>query len=193
MEDFESWLSPTRGIQLQLRGFLESAPTSPVVLIVLNPQNHNSVVSELLKVWKDFPITYFTLNQSAEDVIARLKQEPLPVEKVQFVDAVSLASGRKPAKLKNVSYLDSPSDLLEISAALLKAVGKGKQRYVVFDSVSTLLLYNKPESVEKFVHSLVNKLKSNRIGAAFVMVQSQEQRRTIENVSQFVDRVIPIL
>ncbi|MFH0714512.1 MAG: hypothetical protein V1847_01675 [Candidatus Diapherotrites archaeon] len=192
MEDMESWLSPTRGIQLQLRSFLESAPAVPVVLIVLNTQNHNSVVSELLKVWKSSPLTYFTLNQSAEDVLSRLKQEPLPLEKMQFIDAVSLASGRKPAKLKNVEYLESPSDLLDISAALLKATAK-KQGVVVFDSVSTLLLYNKPEAVEKFIHSLVNKFKSQKTGCAFVMVQSSEQRRTIENVSQFVDRVIPVL
>jgi archaellum biogenesis ATPase FlaH len=65
-------------------------------------------------------------------------------------------------------------------------------RVAVFDSVSTLLLYNKAESVERFVHNLAGKIRNLQTIAILLMVHLEEEKDTIRVISQFCDKTIEI-
>jgi len=67
-----------------------------------------------------------------------------------------------------------------------------KEQFVVLDSLSTLLLYNKADSVEKFVHTLAGKIRQKKAMGLFLMVRLKENEDIIRLLSQFCDHTIEI-
>ena len=62
----------------------------------------------------------------------------------------------------------------------------------MFDSLSTLLIYNKKETVSKFVHSVVNKIKASNITAVFTALEGDTQSALLKEIGMFVDEVIHV-
>ena len=70
-----------------------------------------------------------------------------------------------------------------------KALGTGKFDGFLFDSLFTLLIYNKSETVSKFVHSLVNKIKTAKATAIFTALEGDVEGSLLKEVGMFVDTV----
>jgi hypothetical protein len=60
------------------------------------------------------------------------------------------------------------------------------------DSLSTLLIYNKPDAVVKLVHSIANKVRVENVQGVFLMIKTEENLDIIKIISQFADTVIEV-
>jgi len=70
---------------------------------------------------------------------------------------------------------------------------KQKQdRFIFFDSLSTLLVYNQSKSVTKFAHFLTGKMREWKIKGVLISLQKNTDERLIAQVSQFCDRIIEV-
>jgi hypothetical protein len=58
------------------------------------------------------------------------------------------------------------------------------------DSISTLLVYNSPQSVEKFCHTVIAKNRSENVIGVFLLIESEEHRSVVDTLAQFVDNVV---
>jgi len=63
---------------------------------------------------------------------------------------------------------------------------------LLFDSLSTLLIYNKGETVSKFVHSVINKVKETGATAVFTALEGDTETKLLKEVGMFVDKVAKV-
>jgi KaiC/GvpD/RAD55 family RecA-like ATPase len=193
--DFESLLDPGRKIMLKIMQALEDIPESFVVLFIIKADDYSMLLAELLKVLleRNQKGIYLTVNKPVEDLLKAFNARRIKTESVFFIDAISALVERKTLSSKNTLFLDSPTDLIELSNAFSKKLDSMQGLdFVVFDSVNTLLLYNKQPAVEKFIHLIVGKMRGKKLKGFLIAVKSSESAGFIETISQFVDKSIEI-
>ena len=91
-------------------------------------------------------------------------------------------------------YLSSPLDLTECVIAVEKrlALAGDSKAVVMVDSVSTLLIYNAPLAVEKFIHALLGKVNAYN-GSAIVFSSGTGEKDSVTGtIGQFFDKIIRI-
>ncbi len=131
---------------------------------------------------------FVTSSISPSRVTEQLEESGLKPENVTIIDA----SGAAEHEDKNVVVIEDQSDLTDMFSQIEKALEKnrGQKAFLVFDSVSTLLVYNDEKSVEKFFNQLVQKISSYKVKALFFATKSKETESTIQTISNFCDDVV---
>ncbi len=191
-------LSPTRSIDLKIMKELEEMPQHFTTLLLLEPTSYSRVnvqlIKYLLKKAKS-PGIYITLNKSFSHLNEVMKNEKMDSGKIFFIDAITRGTGRTETKSENCVYIESPNDLVGISVEVdnaVKKLGKNSVGFLVFDSVSTLLIYNNREAVEKFIHSIIGRVRETRTKGVFLMVKSDQHSGIKDALSQFCDKTFEI-
>ena len=86
--------------------------------------------------------------------------------------------------------LELDSALTELSIAIDKTLSTGKFDGFLFDSLSTLLIYNKSAVVGKFVHSLINKIKAAKVTAIFTALEGDTKSDLLKELGMYVDNIL---
>lgn len=150
------------------------------------------ILSHLTKKEKH-ECVYITLNRPYNNLLDLFKESKLDTSKFFFIDTLSETVGST-VQAENVLYISSPHGLTEMSIALNKALSflSSEKKVVFFDSISTLLIYNKPEMVTKFVHFLVGKMRALGVKGVLMSLEEETDEHLRSQLSQFVDRVIEL-
>jgi len=127
------------------------------------------------------------------DLICKLPPTPFVQNKIEFVDCISQMSGAPELEGPHYNYLESPQQLVELSVLLNKLFQKIEgNKFLVVDSLSTLLIYNKPEAITKFVHSIANKIRTEKVLGVLLIIKTEDNMDVIKILSQFSDSVIEV-
>jgi KaiC/GvpD/RAD55 family RecA-like ATPase len=87
-------------------------------------------------------------------------------------------------------YVKHPTDLTNLDIRLLEALKKMQGRkFLVVDSLSTLMVYNSPERTLKFAHMLSSKLPAQGVDVVYIALLD-EKNAGIESVAGMCDKVI---
>lgn len=123
------------------------------------------------------PVVFVLTNSTALDCIAHLERmDPDVAAAIEdgtllFVDTYANSIGVTEAH-PNIEYVESALDLNGITMALNKQQGrilsKHEEHLVIFDSVSTLVLYSNAQSTFRFLQILVG--KARQVGAASLVL-----------------------
>jgi hypothetical protein len=193
-EDIEimELLSPKRHIDLKIEEALDSFD-KPFSAILLMPKDQYEMrYARLVKHFLDSGAkgVCVTVNKSSFDLDKILEREEIPRENLIYIDAVTEMIDSVKLKGKQAVYLASPSDLVDISIAIEKAVKKldSQKKFVIVDSLTTLLVYNNEVSVEKFTHSLSQKIGEWGIQGVFLATDSTS-KTFLDTLSQFCDKI----
>jgi len=62
-----------------------------------------------------------------------------------------------------------------------------EEKFVFFDSLNTLLMYNKVTTVARFVHFLAGKMRTWKVKGIIVSLQKEKNKELIEELMQFCD------
>lgn len=138
---------------------------------------------------------YVTINRPFNSLIDLLEKEKIKTKNIFFIDAItSTVSGHMEDK-PNCLFINSPNNLTELSIGLSEAFNGMKEkeeRFIFFDSLSTLLIYNAPNSVERFAHFLTGKMREWKIKGVLISLQKNIDEHLIAQVSHFCDKVIEV-
>ena len=198
-EELSELINPRRGIDLKILRYLEELPKEQfTALLLVEPTNYSKINYELIRLLINHTKgkgLYVTLNRSYDFMAETLRKERIDIEKIFFVDAISKGTGKEIKSRENVCYIESPRDLTELSIAIDESYKKfaEKPKFLVFDSISTLLIYNDVSSVERFTHMVIGKLREWKIKGVLLMVKSEEHKGVVNSLSQFCDRILEIL
>ena len=100
-----------------------------------------------------------------------LEKNSVDTSTLFFIDGVTVSAMGKAGTEENCFYVNKSSDLTGIGIAITKAmalIGNKENMVIILDSVSTLLIYNDPNLIIRFLHMLVNKVRLNdAIGVLF--------------------------
>lgn len=196
-EQIRRLLSPEAKMDLKIeRGFAD-LKGSYCVLAVTSPESYSDARNGLFRRFvqnEKMPGLYVSINKTYEKLKEELDRNGIESRDMQFIDAVTRMAGSVVISERNVLYLESPAGLSALMIAIekkIKSIPQNK-KFLVLDSVSTLLVYNEAGSVEKFVHALVGKINQHRARGILLLVRSRKCSGTIQTISQFCDRVIEI-
>lgn len=130
-----------------------------------------------------------TVNDPCETIINNM--DPASSRNIVFVDCVTQTIKRETPKL-NVIYVSSPRALTEISITVKKILERGNVNFVIFNTLSTLLIYEETLTVLKFVHNLVLSFREAGINAAFLILREDVSDEIMKDMCMFVDKIINV-
>ena len=89
----------------------------------------------------------------------------------------------------------SPTNLAAIRAAIMKAVDEKKCSVILFDTISTLLVYQETSSIVKFTHSILTDGEQENTKKLFIVlkgdtVPGRDSRTLVKDLSMFADKTL---
>ena len=129
------------------------------------------------------------MNRLITKVRKALEQNGMDLNKYHFVDAVTKSVIPNPELYTNCLYIPSPNDLTKLSIGITKMLRNAGPDYVLFDSVSSLLIYESLELSNQFLHSLANKLNAFGTKSLYTCLQGEEEEKVIRSLSLVIEKV----
>src|SRR3989338_1691086 len=134
---------------------------------------------------------YVSLNKPYETLYKELRQINLDPNLVYCIDAVSKETG-KFSNSERCFCLEDPTSLTELSALTTSLLNDRKIRFIILDSLSTLLLYNDIKEAEKFLHDLLNKARKSNASVVVTSPKEKSKEDLFAEITQFCDKEIEL-
>lgn len=141
---------------------------------------------------------YVSPNRPVSDLVSKLSAhgfdltEALESGRIYVIDLVSKSVGN--SEIRDCMYVSSPSELSATQLAIERAFDRIKNgpggRWLLLDSISTVLVYNSPDAVLQFLHFLIGRLRVLCFEAVILTVQGSVEERTLATIRQFCDLVV---
>jgi len=170
--------------------------SSRIILILVDSKNYQRINIELVKnlLKKNYVGVYVTLNKPFDVLFNSFKNNKIDPEMLIFIDAVTLMTNYKHKKHEHCLFLENPSDLSDISMAMNEAINSltHKKKFILIDSLNTLLLYSKPDVVVRFLHFVIGKMRDWNVKGIIISLKEDTDQRLLSEISQFCDSTISI-
>lgn len=168
-----------------------------IVLATVDAKNYQKTNIEIVKHLTNeekIPGVYVTLNKPQNILKELFKKEGINTDLIIFIDAVTETSGQGIKKTGDCLFIGSPESLSDISIAMDQAVLalREKEKFLFFDSLSTLLVYNEVNTVARFIHFLSGKMRAWKVKGIIVSLQKESDKELISELSQFCDVVLDL-
>jgi hypothetical protein len=118
--------------------------------------------------------TYVTASNTFKHIYDNFYNE-FENKNIKFIDCISRSSGILSYE-KGCKYIDSPTMLEKIALEIInifKGIEKDVDKFVVIDSLSSLIIYNDPEIIREFVSLLMNKARSENIHIISIVIEEE--------------------
>jgi len=186
-------LNPKRQVAMEIKKEFSDLKDNFSVLLMIEKENYEATYLELTKkLMEDFGSgVYVTVNKESSDLIEEMKEIGIDTDKIHFIDAVTEMVSEEVNTKKNVELVSSPNDLVELNILVENAIAKKQKGFLIFDSLTTLEVYNDEKSVEKFAHSLSQETKNSSINDVFLIMKHSKEE-LIETIAQFFDKIIEL-
>lgn len=176
-------------------GIKEKIKEQDIVLLITKPENYSKLILNLLNFllvkMKLFGI-YVTINKPFDSLSAWLEKNNIDVNKLFFIDAVTRTVAERSVLTEKCLFISSPTNLTDLSISLVQILKnpKPEKKFILLDSLSTLLIYNSPETVLQFVHFISSRIRMSRILGMFLCLEEEKSKKVISSLSQFCDKVV---
>jgi hypothetical protein len=121
------------------------------------------------------------------------EQSGVDLTKVSFVDAVTRNSIGSVENVPGVvRYINNPANLTDMGIAITEVLKdhQGQKVCILYDSISTMLIYLSSPNISKFIHFVTNKLRLMDISGVFLAVEKGLEPMLMSQLTTFVDTVI---
>ena len=168
-----------------------------VALILVKPASYQQVSMQLVKYFtkeRRMPGVYVSVNKPFSILHESFKNNGIKDELLIFIDAVTSQEDIGKNEHDHCFYLESPENLSDISIAISQAVEAidHKEKFIFLDSLSTLLVYNDAETIIKFIHFLIGKMRAWNVNGIILSLKKRGEASLIAELGQFCDMTIEI-
>jgi len=169
----------------------QQAIQNKVELFLVNVKDYEKKITSLMKELcnkKKMAGVFVSVNKRARYVKARLESKKINLSKVIFVD---MLEGAKRSENK-IFFIRSPKALTELSITVshLMAAIKQKNKFLIFDSIGSLLMHHDFNTVVKFTHFLISKLRMLNASLYLICMNTKENKELTMAIAPFVDEVV---
>ncbi len=150
---------------------------------------------------KGNPVAYITTDKSVFEIKKEMFDLNMNISQFEgknlfrFIDCYSWSLESK-SKESNVIYASSPSALNELAIAISKAKEQiwkpAKPLRLVFNSISTLLLYNRSEIVYRFLQVIGARLKNADASSLLFLEKGMHEEKVFTTIEHLTDGTIEI-
>lgn len=108
---------------------------------------------------------------------------------VFFIDTLTM-SVQKPPEADDCLFVQAPTALIDISVAISKVIEKKGSVSLLFDSLSSLLVYQDSLTLIKFLHNIINKSRVQNVKLVFLVLKKDVDSELVKDLYMFVDKVV---
>ena len=130
-------------------------------------------------------ICFVSVSKPYSSALESVKKYGADPKKFFFVDCTE-SRVQETGQVVNVS---SPKALTEMNITINKVIDLGKIEALIFDSLSTVLVYSDTSTVVKFSNSLISSLRSKKVAAALICIEGGKNAELVKDISMFADGV----
>ncbi|MBN1793043.1 hypothetical protein JW826_05155 [Candidatus Woesearchaeota archaeon] len=162
------------------------------ILIVIPTQEYSMAIMDLsLQLSNNYSrLAYISMNKMITPLKRSFEDNDIDVKKFFFIDAITKTAIPNPPSDPNVAFIPAPNDLTKLSIQITKVLQTFDPDCIIFDSLSTLLIYEDNTITSQFMHSLVNKINAFGIRAVFTCLNGDKEMQLVRDLSLVVDKVI---
>jgi len=162
-------------------------PKSRQVLVITTPEKSAKATAEVIKhLTKRGNCIYMAIAKPAARLVEALEEQKINTKNIGFIDC----SGIPIKDEKKVIAVPSPSALTEISIALTKMTDSGKYNSLYVDSISSLLIYNSQNKVERFIQYIINKASNMGLRIIILAVNDEKSKEVINLLIQITEKQV---
>jgi len=162
-----------------------------ISLIVSSAMKYQNSSEEVLGILlkNKTPGVYVTLNKPYDVILRSVKKLSVDPRLVIFIDGITNTGGDKKVKVQNCLFIGSPEKLSDLFVALDQAVSAipGNDKFIVFDSLNTLSLFNTENIVARFMHQLVGKMRGWKVKGIVMSLQKDSDKVLLDELTPFCD------
>jgi KaiC/GvpD/RAD55 family RecA-like ATPase len=135
-------------------------------------------------------IIIINTNKPADMILNDMKKENLKTQNIFFIDTISKYVGKQDTNQGNIVYIDDPANLTEIGIVVKLSVEKIKgEKMLIFDSLTTLSLYNSSKNLIRFYNFFFQLSRLNQIDTIVIALESDIDKEILNNINGLVDEV----
>ena len=134
-----------------------------------------------------------TTSQPYTTLVKNYENSGLDISRIWFVDAITkCALGRIPQEASNCRFVKNPADITDLGIVITDVLNKfpDQKPCILFDSISTMLIYSPSIHISKFFHFITNKLKLLNSPGIFLAADKSLDPLLMTQIVTFVDEVI---
>jgi hypothetical protein len=153
--------------------------------------NNIEIIRQLVS--KDQSVLIITTNQPYTTLVNSYESNGLDVSKIYFIDAITkYALGKVPLEAKNCKFVNNPGNITDLGIAITEMLNKfpHEKPWILFDSISTMLIYIPSLNISKFIHFVTSKLRLLSSPGIFLAVEKSLDPLLMTQLITFVDEVI---
>lgn len=177
---------------------LQEIVKNKFLLILLEEKEYLSRLDEIIKSVEKTrtKICYVCLSKPYADVMEELKNKEINIADFFFIDVLT-SHYRKPGPIENCIFVPTPTDLAAIRIAIKRAIEEKECIVILFDTISTLLIYQETSSIVKFTHHLLAEEKHENIKKLFIVLKGdsvpiEESQRLVGDLKMFADKTLDL-
>lgn len=169
---------------------LKALKTNQTILGIIKSENYNNILERVPKLLgTKGSVCYITTNKTFESLNEFFRKKKVNTENIIFIDAISKSFKSAPDQSDSVYYISSPGALTELSLTISKFL-RHDFDFIIFDTITNLMVYNKEDAVEKFLRSLIDKIKETKTKAVFFALDIKEQESLLKQGNMYFDKVV---
>ena len=166
-----------------------------ILLVTVDAKNYQDVSISILKFLvneQGIPGVYVTLNKPYEIILRNLRNNNIDPRLLIFIDAASRTEETK--RVESCLCIGSPEKLSDISVAMDQAIKAlpTSDKFLIFDSLNTLSIFNKPATVARFIHFLSGKMREWKIKGIIITLEKETEQALLDELTQFSDARIDL-
>jgi KaiC/GvpD/RAD55 family RecA-like ATPase len=177
---------------------MEGGYLNPANLVVLGPSGTEKVAFGYHfagGAGKDEAAFIICGNSSPDDIMKKASNMGIDLSNVHFIDCYTSTLGREtPQSSEKVTVVPGPSALNDISLALNEAMrlAQGKRMRLVFDTLSTFVLYNPRDSIKKFLSVIEGRLRSANATVLYLVDEGVHDKQLLSLIEHGMDGIFTI-
>jgi len=141
-------------------------------------------------------ILFVLTDKSPEQIKKELLESKIFFKNFYFVDCYSQQNSGVQKDDDNIKYVSGPLALNELSIAISEFgrdfMKKEINYEVLFDSLSTLLVYSNAEAIARFLQVLISKVKQLNGGITFTLEEGMHDNKAIITLEHFMDSMVNV-
>ena len=167
-----------------------------IVLLDVPAKNYFDSVMESANfvVEKEKKGVYVSVSRPFRYISNEMQRRNINMDNILFIDCISAMAGEHDNGNEKCMFVKSPSALEEISINITSLIDKIEcdEKFLIMDSVSTLLIYNSMDSVKEFLLFLIKKLRLERVSGIIITVEKETSEEIKQILIEKCDKAIHV-
>ena len=142
---------------------------------------------------KNYVQIILSTSRPCKNLLSLYKERGIDISKLMILCTCCQEKEKDKQENNNIIHLSSSSSLTEMSLSLSKCTESIKdEKFIFIDSITTMLIHNNPNTLAKFIHSILTKMRINNVSGLLISSEAETDKEVIAEITQLCDKVIKV-